>query len=239
MMKWEVRALLALCCLLAAGCPNSAGITCPNGQQYCNGQCISVTNDQNNCGSCGKACSAQLACIHGSCGCPGKLTNCTDVCTDTNVDASHCGTCGNSCGLGEVCSAGTCARTCGPGLTECSGSCVDTGSSPANCGTCGKVCGANNFCVGGQCTFGCPAPLMACNNGTACFDVANDPNNCGTCGNVCGVDPVDGGTPGLGSICCGGMCVSPDTVDHCGGCAACPAGTNTCIASEQFFCING
>ncbi|HEX4459721.1 MAG TPA: MXAN_6577-like cysteine-rich protein [Polyangia bacterium] len=234
MKKWEVRALLALCSLLAAGCPNKAGVTCPDGQQYCNGACISVTNDLNNCGSCGKTCAAALACIHGSCGCPGSLTNCNDACIDTNADGANCGSCGNACGPGQVCSGGSCQTTCGPGLTECNSACFDTNSNPANCGSCGKVCPANNFCMGGQCVPGCPAPLTACSN-NACVDTNNDPNNCGGCGNICTTADMNP----IGTICCAGTCVVPDTVDHCGSCAGCPDPVNdSCFVDGAFFCFS-
>src|SRR4051794_25087274 len=80
--------------LITAGCPNSAGITCPDGQTACNGTCIGTTTDAKNCGMCGRTCPAALACIAGECGCPGALTICTDSCVDTAVDRGNCGACG-------------------------------------------------------------------------------------------------------------------------------------------------
>ena len=238
-MKWEVRALVALCCLLAAGCPNGAGVTCPNGQAYCNGVCLSVINDIHNCGSCNKTCSAELACINGACACPGSLTACNSTCIDTKVDSNNCGGCGNACGPGQVCAAGKCALTCGNNLTQCSGLCVDTISNPINCGTCNNVCGPNNFCVGGKCVFGCPAPLTQCqttdannNTVTTCVDTSIDVNNCGGCGNLC-----LSGDMAVGLICCSGMCIAPDSTDHCGGCAGCPPNTE-CFADGAFFCFS-
>src|SRR5690348_765441 len=77
---------VALVCLLAAGCPNSAGITCPPGQQFCSGACISVSADARNCGGCGMVCAAALACIDGKCGCPAGLDECGQRCVDFAAD---------------------------------------------------------------------------------------------------------------------------------------------------------
>src|SRR6185312_9518227 len=103
-----------------AGCPNGAGLTCPNGQTFCGGQCIFVNNDPANCGACGNTCPGQLACIAGSCGCPQPLVNCGNVCVDANVDPNNCGACGTKCGTFQIC---------------CSGMCVDNGTDQ-HCGSC-------------------------------------------------------------------------------------------------------
>jgi hypothetical protein len=49
-----------------------AGTTCPPGQAFCNGGCIEVTGDQNNCGGCGIVCST---CTIGACGCVKTITS--------------------------------------------------------------------------------------------------------------------------------------------------------------------
>src|SRR5262245_45106248 len=104
--------------LLAADCPNRAGITCPNGQMFCGNRCIYVMNDPANCGGCGLACPGSLACINGTCGCPMPLSNCGNVCVDENVDGNNCGACGSSCQPGTVCSMAACAVTCGKNLKQ-------------------------------------------------------------------------------------------------------------------------
>jgi len=167
--------------LFFTGCPNGAGITCPTGQNFCNGSCVFVGSDPANCGVCGKACPGALACINGSCGCPTGLTNCADVCVDENVDGNNCGSCGAACVAGMVCSSGMCEVTCGPNLQQCGNSCIDTQNDPRNCGMCQHACDASSICCSGACV-----PL-----GT------ND--HCGSCapcmpGNFC-VDP--GGDMGL------------------------------------------
>jgi hypothetical protein len=165
--------------LLFVGCPNGAGITCPTGQSFCNGQCIFANSDPQNCGGCGRACPGALACINGSCGCPTGLSNCADVCVDENVDGNNCGSCGAACVAGFVCSSGTCQVTCGSNLQQCGSSCIDTQNDPRNCGMCQNACAANNICCGGTCVLndspqhcgGC----AACPNVTDfCFDSGGD-----------------------------------------------------------------
>ena len=186
--SFSFAALVALFSLCLAGCPNGAGITCPLGQAYCNGSCIFVGTDANNCGACGNVCPPTLACINGACGCPA-------------------------------------------GLMSCGGACVDITVDPQNCGACANVCGAERYCVGGNCLFACPRPLSLCQNNTLCVDTANDAKNCGSCGNVCP----------FARICCGGSCVSPDTAQHCGGCAACPRVGDFCfdMPGSGFMCSPG
>src|SRR5512141_1746255 len=106
-----IVASLAVAVFFVAGCPNGAGITCPNGQTFCGGKCIFVGSDPANCGACGAVCPGSLVCISG--GCPTGLTDCADVCVDTNVDGDNCGSCGVACVAGLVCSAGMCEVTCG------------------------------------------------------------------------------------------------------------------------------
>lgn len=176
------RASLLLFAIVAAlffvGCPNGAGITCPTGQNFCNGKCIYVTSDPQNCGGCGMACPGALACINGSCGCPGGLSNCADVCVDENVDGNNCGSCGAACVAGFVCSSGTCEVTCGANLQQCSQSCIDTQNDPRNCGMCQHACDTNQICCAGQCVLddtrdhcGSCAPCLATE---FCFNAGGD-----------------------------------------------------------------
>ena len=154
------------CLLLLSGCPNSAGITCPDGQMQCSGTCVGVTADAHNCGGCGKSCPAALACIDGACGCPGVLQNCGDVCVDTAVDRANCGTCGMPCAAGQICSGGSCVVSCGGSQTNCGGQCVDTMSNQQNCGTCGMPCGPLTICCGGTCVS--PGTAAHCGSCAPC-----------------------------------------------------------------------
>lgn len=165
------------------GCPNSAGISCPIGQQFCGSKCVFVGSDQNNCGRCGVACPTTLACINSACGCPSGLKQCTDKCVDTQNDPNNCGGCGTACGAGLACVGGVCG--CTAGLTNCSGTCANLQTDEANCGVCGTDCGSK-VCSQGACAGGCAAPLSNCSG--SCVDEKNDPRNCGACGNACGAN---------------------------------------------------
>src|SRR4051794_23848920 len=53
-----------------AGCPNGVGVTCPPGTSFCKNRCVYLSNDPQNCGSCGNVCPGKLVCVAGVCGCP-------------------------------------------------------------------------------------------------------------------------------------------------------------------------
>jgi hypothetical protein len=40
---------------------------CPRGEVNCNGKCITVSNDANNCGTCGTVCPSGYTCVNGKC----------------------------------------------------------------------------------------------------------------------------------------------------------------------------
>jgi hypothetical protein len=61
----------------------------------CDGACVNLKNDQNNCGSCGNAC--------------GNDTCCGGSCKDLSGDYDNCGSCGHGCGFPDTgCSGGEC-----------------------------------------------------------------------------------------------------------------------------------
>jgi hypothetical protein len=223
--------LVAVIALL--GCPNSVGVTCPNGQQYCNGQCLMVDTDAKNCGACGKPCPAGLGCFAGTCGCPAGLATCTEMCVNTQQDNLNCGACGQACPAGNVCSGGTCKPGCTANLLLCGNICVDPQSDGKNCGTCGHGCDPGNYCVGGNCVLACAPPLLVCmpDGGTSpggiCVDKNVDRNNCGGCGNAC---PLIEGS-GRQLDCCG-SCVDLNTDrQNCGTCG------HKCMPTD--FCSSG
>lgn len=116
------------CSTEGALCPNGAG-TC------CGGVCIDVEFDPDNCGGCGRTCSAtdttERSCSLGLCNstCVSKRGNCslpaapaTDNGCETNLTASisQCGGCGAAC---NTTAANNTARTCmDPGV--CSYTCA-------------------------------------------------------------------------------------------------------------------
>ena len=98
-------------------------------QTLCDGRCVDLANDPNNCGACGRTCAAGLAC-------------CDGVCRALRTDNSNCGACGNACfisgsrfcacgicvfcPLGAVLSQDTCRCDCPDGQTNCGGVCRAT-----------------------------------------------------------------------------------------------------------------
>lgn len=121
----------------ANACPAVVG--CPPGQIDCGGLCVSTIDDEDNCGSCGFACSTGEICSGGVCevSCQAGLTNCSGLCTDTSTDETSCGACGVACGPDEFCSSGRCT---------CNGDVGIVGGGP--------VCGAGEFCCATGCASG-------------------------------------------------------------------------------------
>lgn len=88
----------------------SAAPICPNGTMLCNGTCVDVLADLQNCGSCGNNCSLGMSCIKGACTCMADLIACNKTCTDTRVDPRNCGACGNVCPANAFCNDGICSN---------------------------------------------------------------------------------------------------------------------------------
>jgi hypothetical protein len=115
-------------CTTALGFPSKcidAGCECA---QQCDGGCVNVTNDPNNCGACGKTCTPGLQvcsgseCVCGATVCPipdggsgdagylvpdGGPGGSPALCVNTQSDKNNCGACGVVC-------AYTCASGCVP-----------------------------------------------------------------------------------------------------------------------------
>jgi hypothetical protein len=77
----------------------------------CDGQCVDLTTDSDNCGACGAACGAGLVCNGGGC-CPSGQGFCDGVCTGLGNDA-NCASCGDDCSGTEY--ATLCIPGCGSG----------------------------------------------------------------------------------------------------------------------------
>jgi ice-binding like protein/stigma-specific protein Stig1 len=166
-----------------SGADAGGGLCC--GGVLCGATCTSLSEDVNNCGSCGNACGSGQFCAGGSCVPCSPI--CGGVCVDLESDDANCGSCGNTCSLSESCSSGSCVSC----STLCGGACVDLTSDDANCGSCGNACALSASCTGSACV---PCPMLC---GGACVDLDNNPLNCGSCGNSC--------SPG--DSCVGGSCV--------------------------------
>jgi hypothetical protein len=167
----------------------TTGSGCDAGQSLCDGQCVDLQTDLNNCGRCGFWCGSGLVCTAGVCVDPGcgndpqtgaALTLCTGVCINIATDSSHCGSCDNACTSGAQCVNGAC--TCAPDGSPCtypSDCCADTCAPGGVCGCIptGSACPETNntgdcceqgaaYCVNGYCSY---ANGAACAGNTFCI----------------------------------------------------------------------
>ena len=153
---------------------------CSSGNMCCDGLCIGVESDPNNCGGCDRICPFGHQCANGWCRCgehgpciEGLERCCDGECVNVMYDPTHCGTCGN-----------TCEPTTGPECIE--GECV----CPQP-----EVYGPPRACAGTYEDMCCDRTFLAMGG---CFDLGNDREHCGSCENSCPVFE--------GSICILGAC---------------------------------
>jgi len=126
-----------------------ASLSCCDGAKLCGGTCANLQTDANNCGSCGKHCSASEVCSAGACApCPASRAQCKDQCADLGSDPLNCGACGNVCAARQSCIAGSCSACDG---TLCANTCAELSTDAANCGACGNACAADECCHAGSC----------------------------------------------------------------------------------------
>jgi hypothetical protein len=114
--------------------------------------CVSLANDEDNCGACGRRCSGDQACVAGACGCGQGQTSCGGLCVNLQADPAHCGACNRPCLPGQFCTQGRCSLLCDAGLSICGGACVDLQANPRHCGSCNNVCKGNRPCMRGMCS---------------------------------------------------------------------------------------
>ncbi len=147
------RCVVATCELGYADCDGDASNGCE----------VDARTSAANCGSCGNACGAGVACVAGECAvtCSAPEVACGGVCRDVQTDVANCGACDRACAApNNVCVAGACAYDCRQlGATPCAGgrvcdyttgaclavdaSCLLTGSFRA-CGS--QSCGPGTYC---------------------------------------------------------------------------------------------
>jgi len=174
------------------------GLTCADNFRDCDGEAPNgcerdVSRDINNCGGCGKTCTASAGktawCRNGQCGettCAAGRGDCNgdpddDAAhggceTDLLTDGASCGACGTVCGIANgdaQCTAGVCSiKACTTGFDDCKGGYDDgcetkTSTDLSNCGACGKACVATNgqpACVSGACQVkSCTGTFADCN----------------------------------------------------------------------------
>ena len=78
-------------CNNAGADAGDASVQCPSGTQLCGSACVNVSNDPNNCGTCGDACGAGQVCSGGTCAlqCPASQTVCGSACATLDSDAAN------------------------------------------------------------------------------------------------------------------------------------------------------
>lgn len=165
-------------------------------------------NDVNNCGTCGKICSAGNGtpwCNMGKCGvssCPAGFGDCNgdpaDGC-EVNLanDVNNCKSCGALCVAANgtaKCSASSCAiASCDASHADCTGGYADgcetsIATDANNCGACGMACTIANGtsqCQNRVCKVKtCTPPWADCmGDGASCqTNTSTSTNNCGGCG---------------------------------------------------------
>jgi hypothetical protein len=191
---------------------------CDAGYGACDdsGDCISLLDNVNHCGSCGTVCSGDTPrCSGGQCTaetCDALHADCDDRtgCEQALTTLEHCGGCGRRCEAAPhavmTCATGSCAvERCDKGFFDCdkdprNGCEVDLNSTD-DCGGCGTVCAFAHSaarCEAGRCTRAeCEPGYGDCNEDDrdGCETSLLLPDNCGGCGNTCRALPnVSGST---------------------------------------------
>jgi hypothetical protein len=191
----------------------------------CDGWCLNVTRDMDNCGECGVVCDTEVSdrCAGGVCMCHSEAecsggNKCCDTgCVDVSSDSNNCGDCSIACGAGQDCAMGRCR--CGGMVCEFGEVCCpETGctnilTDMANCGECDYSCDDRaDHCLDGECLCG---SNPECSRG---FFV-------GEC-------VIDIGTPP--ERCCSGHCrdVDEDNCENCGH--SCPSGQD-CLSRMNYM----
>jgi hypothetical protein len=154
--------------------------TCAQGGLLCDAACTDVLGDPQNCGTCGRTCTASPGfipgCADGRCIqiCPAGQQNCGGFCRATgaclSAGSGGCQQTGtlNCVGVNVQCSvgprvAGECtspaggvcnavgACVCAPGQANCSGACRLLSADRVNCGSCSRTCATDEVCDTGVC----------------------------------------------------------------------------------------
>ncbi|MBL8916930.1 MAG: hypothetical protein JNM17_39870 [Archangium sp.] len=176
------------------GCEYQCTVT-NNGVEACDGadndcdgtvdEGFNLSTDINNCGMCGRACSAPNvsvpACIAGSCRiqfCAANFVDCNlqfnDGCeVNTTSNINNCGACGNLCSFPNatpVCSASSCQiQSCNATWRNCNsiagdGCEINIENNPDACGNCTTICpnrpNSVRYCSLNACGFSCTGGFL-------------------------------------------------------------------------------
>ena len=123
---------------------------CNRGLVCCNGACVDISADFQNCNGCGLACFLGFNC-------------CGGVCSNPTTDVNNCGSCGTACSsicgqppkcMNRTCLGGPCGNECGwadCNMNPADGCETHIDTDTNNCGACGNVCPMGQRCVAGKC----------------------------------------------------------------------------------------
>lgn len=174
---------------------------CPTATVACNGGCVDISSDINNCGTCGTACFGNSSCVNGGCRCP----------SGEEFDAN--GQCVCQAGLHRCNGVGACVECCADSECPtddyqcCGGTCRDIFGDINNCGGCGNTCDAGYICweygccgaLGTGCCDNtiCSDGLFCIANGTCAACIPTEELGCKSAADCCGTD-----------VCFAGQCVT-------------------------------
>ena len=83
-------------------------VACVAPTSYCFGDCLNLSTNHNNCGTCGAACTIVQNCVNGQCVCHSGLDQCSGVCVNLQTDSLNCGVCAKQCLSTQQCQGGQC-----------------------------------------------------------------------------------------------------------------------------------
>ena len=189
----------------------NTGIACTNGLTNCNGVCVNLKTDPQNCGGCGSACAlpaggGQAACVAFQC--TAKCDTGEHACNGTCTSNKSVATCGTSClpcpsptNGSATCDGTECGAMCDSGYHACGGACASN-TSVTSCGASCAACPAptNGYatCDGTTCDFACSTGAHRC--GSTCAD----DTSVTACGPSCVACPAP--PPGAVAACRSGAC---------------------------------
>ncbi len=217
-------------------------LTCPQGGA-CDGVCVDLDADGEDCGACEVACDPAATCDGGSCRCDDGLFQCGDgACVGLGAVCDRAADCGDGsdeagccfgdgdCGLGRICEDNRCEDGCRAHAGCPAGQQCTAGACAPGCAAHGD-CPAAEYCdPEGRCRPGCRddaacGPERQCAAG-ACVDRCDGDAECNP-GRIClGARCTDGCRQhddcGAGRVCVDNRCVSGCRGDgECGPTTVC------------------
>jgi hypothetical protein len=196
---------LAYALPMACGSGGVVGGKCRGGYSNCNGQCVALQSDVNNCGVCGTVCAPDEGCGDGVCDpdVPRPQGGASNTGGANNQSGN--GTSGfDQGGNGELPDGGFFdSPVDGQSDAEVPVECLPPHDSPSHCGDCETRCpveaplcqptaDGSSF----ECVPVCDPPLVECRGECVLAPDAyqSDPDNCGRCGRECPSDICQLGT---------------------------------------------